>query len=69
MEASFPQQEGRGPGDVGIELVVQRASAEHANSHCSENDRHDEIRGDALGHGVLISGLAGGQYELEELAD
>ena len=37
MHAALPEEEGRRPGEVGVELVVERASEQNANDICSQN--------------------------------
>jgi hypothetical protein len=68
VEACFPQQERGGPCNVCVELVVQRSRAKHADGRGGEDDGHDEVRGDPLGHGVLVSGLSRWHQQFEELA-
>lgn len=39
VHAALPEEEGRRPGEVGVELVVERASEQNANDICSQNRR------------------------------
>lgn len=68
MEACFPQQEGRCPCNICVELVVQGSCAQHANRSRSQDGRHNEIWRDPLGHDVLIPRFRGRNDKLEELA-
>lgn len=57
MEACSPQQERSRPRKIGIELVVQGASAKHPDSQGGEHGRHDESRRDSSGNLFLIARL------------
>ena len=69
MKSGFPQQKRRSPCNVRVELVVQAARTQHADSHGSQQDSHCEIRGYAQGHCVLVAGLSLGHDDFEELAE
>lgn len=56
MEPCFPQKKRSSPGNVRIELVVQRPGAEHAYGDGGENRGHNERGGYAESDGVLVPG-------------